>query len=213
MTDATTNDLIHVPDNYGFALRYKRDPDSAANTTVYVDEARHAWDLETVYGILDDLVDDKIKIGLGFDLSKTFITWLHDKGYVKTWNADDVKTVRLGPTGAPMGHVDYVVTMTDDAEKASVLKDLHMAVKQLRDNLEKHPADNRYVAVIRKEATRDTQYNQGLPHENAGDEAWEDVPDAEIYVGVFEGYDEYVAKYNAAETAHTEPANIRLIAV
>lgn len=69
----------------------------------------------------------------------------------------------------------------------------------------------KYVAVIEAFAVRDAQYCKTAETDPLSDD-WEDLPDAEIYLGIFTGsYDECLEE--AAEYGNTDPENVRLIDV
>ncbi len=68
----------------------------------------------------------------------------------------------------------------------------------------------RYAAVIRTSAVRDAQYAVVTDADPADDGAWEDDPEAEIFLGFFRGAD---ALDQAAKYGRTAPKNVRLIPV
>lgn len=70
----------------------------------------------------------------------------------------------------------------------------------------------RYIAVIRQTAVRDVQFCTDAECDPADDNAWQDLPEAEIYLGVFEGCCED-AMGAAAQFANTDPCNIRLMQI
>lgn len=70
----------------------------------------------------------------------------------------------------------------------------------------------RYIAVIRQAAVRDVQFCTNTECDPADDGAWCDLPEAEIYLGVFEGCCED-AMDAAARFANTDPGNIRLMQI
>lgn len=69
-----------------------------------------------------------------------------------------------------------------------------------------------YIAVLKSSAVRDVQYAAKPDAELLDDDAWNDLPDAEIYLGVYAGLQQ-AALQNVAEHACTDPANIRLIPI
>lgn len=68
--------------------------------------------------------------------------------------------------------------------------------------------DAKHIAVIKSSAVRDVQFCTNEDHDPEDDDAWQDLENAEIYLGVFEGPD---ALEKAARYANTVPWNIRLI--
>ena len=71
--------------------------------------------------------------------------------------------------------------------------------------------NRKYVAVIEAYAVRDTQFCRSSDIEPMS-ESWEDLNEAEIYLGIFTGTVESVLK-EASGFASTSPDNIRLIDV
>lgn len=70
--------------------------------------------------------------------------------------------------------------------------------------------DAAYVAVIRSSAVRDVQFCKDAECDPTEDDAWDDLPDAEVFLGLFSGPD---ALAKAAEYGNTVPDNVRLIPV
>lgn len=68
----------------------------------------------------------------------------------------------------------------------------------------------RYVAVIRASAVRDVQHAVVSDAEPSDDGAWADDPEAEIFLGFFNGTD---ALAEAARYGCTVPENVRLIPI
>lgn len=68
----------------------------------------------------------------------------------------------------------------------------------------------RYAAVIRSRAVRDVQFCKSPDCDITDDGSWDDLPDAEIWLGFFQGPD---ALDQASRFGMTDPANIRLIPV
>lgn len=68
----------------------------------------------------------------------------------------------------------------------------------------------RYAAVIRASAVRDVQFCRDAELDPADDDTWADLPEAEIWLGLFQGR---TALEDAAKYAGTDPANIRLIPI
>lgn len=72
--------------------------------------------------------------------------------------------------------------------------------------------NRKYVAVIESYAVRDTQFAKKNDVNPLDDAAWEDLPGAQVYLGIFTGsYDEVLKE--AAAFAGTAPENIGLIDV
>ena len=72
------------------------------------------------------------------------------------------------------------------------------------------PADSVHVAVIKASAVRDVQFAKTADAAVEDDDAWSDLPDAEIFLGIFAGPD---ALEEAAAYGNTDPANVRLIEI
>jgi hypothetical protein len=70
----------------------------------------------------------------------------------------------------------------------------------------------KFVAVIESRAVRDVQFCNNIIADPMCDEGWEDYPNAEIYLGVYEGERMDVLAQAAAD-AETDPYNIRLIEI
>lgn len=70
----------------------------------------------------------------------------------------------------------------------------------------------RYIAVIKSCAIHDVQVCTDTNHDPTNEDAWEDVNDAEVYLGIFDG-PEADALQNAAVFGRTDPYNIQLIAI
>lgn len=68
-----------------------------------------------------------------------------------------------------------------------------------------------YVAVIRASAVRDAQYAIKANAELLDDDSWQNMPDAELYLGMYTGTDEDELRLTAAQYAGTDVGNIRLI--
>ncbi|MBM6722677.1 hypothetical protein [Pseudoflavonifractor phocaeensis] len=71
----------------------------------------------------------------------------------------------------------------------------------------------RYIALYKDSATRDTQICKEDPSTVSlvDDDAWEDWPDAPVYIGLFSAMSEDEAKKAAAESQGCSPACIWLI--
>lgn len=70
----------------------------------------------------------------------------------------------------------------------------------------------KFVAVIESCAVRDVQFCNNVYTDPMHDEYWEDLPEAEIYLGSYEGERMDVLAQAAAD-AETDPYNIRLIEI
>lgn len=70
----------------------------------------------------------------------------------------------------------------------------------------------KFVAVIESCAVRDVQFCNNVYTDPMHDEYWEDLPEAEIYLGIYEGERMDVLAQAAAD-AETDPYNIRLIEI
>ena len=70
----------------------------------------------------------------------------------------------------------------------------------------------KFVAVIESCAVRDVQFCNNVYTDPMHDEYWEDLPEAEIYLGIYEGERMDVLAQEAAD-AETDPYNIRLIEI
>ena len=68
-----------------------------------------------------------------------------------------------------------------------------------------------YIALIKASAVRDTQYAKTVDPEPCDDSAWTDMPDAEIFIGVYKHMSQEETIAQAAKYAETDPENIRLI--
>lgn len=72
--------------------------------------------------------------------------------------------------------------------------------------------EKKFIAVIKSGAVRDVQFCTNVVTDPLRDEFWEDLPEAEVFLGVYEGKrEEVLAK--AAVYAQTSSYNIRLIEV
>lgn len=73
----------------------------------------------------------------------------------------------------------------------------------------------RYIALYKDSATRDTQICKEDPSTVSlvDDDAWEDWPDAPVYIGLFSAMSEDEAKKAAAESQGCSPACIWLISL
>lgn len=67
-----------------------------------------------------------------------------------------------------------------------------------------------YAAVLRASAVRDVQFCKNAERDPTDDGAWDDLPDAEIFLGFFSGPD---ALEEAARYGNTVTDNVRLIPV
>lgn len=72
--------------------------------------------------------------------------------------------------------------------------------------------EKKFIAVIESGAVWDVQFCTSVVTDPLNDELWEDLPEAEVFLGVYEGKrEEVLAK--AAAYAQTSSYNIRLIEV
>ena len=72
--------------------------------------------------------------------------------------------------------------------------------------------EKKFIAVIESGAVRDVQFCTSVVTDPLNDELWEDLPEAEVFLGVYEGKrEEVLAK--AAAYAQPSSYNIRLIDV
>lgn len=67
------------------------------------------------------------------------------------------------------------------------------------------------IALLQSHAVRDVQVCTSAQHDPLDDASWDDMPDAEIYIGIFEAetVPELMAK--AAADIGNIPENVRLI--
>lgn len=72
--------------------------------------------------------------------------------------------------------------------------------------------EKKFIAVIESAAVRDVQFCTSVVTDPLNDEVWQDLPEAEIFLGFYEGKKEEVLA-KAAAYALTSPYNIRLIEV
>lgn len=70
----------------------------------------------------------------------------------------------------------------------------------------------KFIAVIESTAVRDVQFCTSVVTDPLNDELWENLPEAEVFLGVYEGKKEEVLA-KAAAYAQTSLYNIRLIEV
>lgn len=70
----------------------------------------------------------------------------------------------------------------------------------------------KFIALIASRAVRDVQFCNNIITDPMHDEYWEDLPNAEIYLGIYEGERMDVLAQAAAD-AETDPYNIRLIEI
>lgn len=71
----------------------------------------------------------------------------------------------------------------------------------------------RYVAVIKSSAVRDVQFAKTADAGPLDDDAWADLPEAEIYAGTFTCGSEADARAAGASYAGTVKENIRVIPI
>lgn len=77
------------------------------------------------------------------------------------------------------------------------------------------PEQQRFVAVYKDSTTRDVQVYKGIAgceDEDEYEDAWEDVPCGELYIGIFAGTEEEV-RAKVAKLEECDPDSIRLIPV
>lgn len=70
-----------------------------------------------------------------------------------------------------------------------------------------------WIALIKSSAVRDVQYATQPDAELTDDNAWLDMPNAEIFLQVYKGMTESQARERAAAYAQVHPDNIRLIQI
>ena len=119
------------------------------------------------------------------------------------------------PFLAYLKKMGYAVQMGDGLKATKIngrdsVERLHDAFSQLVLALATNPFDRNYVAVIRPAAVRDVQFATTVNTDPMSDE-WEDLEEAEVYLGVFGGMSTEQVLQAAARYGRTDPANIRLI--
>lgn len=81
----------------------------------------------------------------------------------------------------------------------------------MAQGLKEDKPDMMYIALLKASAVRDVQFCTNAELDPMDDAAWEDLPEAEIYLGLFTGKDQKAVLLKAAEYANTVPENVRLV--